>query len=94
MEPSCTNLSLPRFASNRNGFEVPGHRKSDPSGLVRTTDSWAIVTAVKAGWLNVTLANYRNTDALDGVLGAARNTLLCPQCVPGPCDSLMIARRQ
>jgi hypothetical protein len=40
------------------------------------------VTAVKAGWLNVTLANHRNTDALDGVLGTARNTLLCPRCVP------------
>jgi hypothetical protein len=26
----------------------------------------------------------RNTDALDGVLGASRNTLLCPRCVPGP----------
>ena len=38
---------------------------------------------MKAGWLNVTLTNYRNTDALDGVLGAARNTLLCPRCVPG-----------
>ena len=22
MEPSCTNLSLPRFASNRHGFEL------------------------------------------------------------------------
>jgi hypothetical protein len=41
------------------------------------------VTAVKAGWLNVTLTNYRNTDALDGVLGAVGNTLLCPRCVPG-----------
>ena len=40
------------------------------------------VSAVKAGWLNVTLRNHRNTDALDGVLGAARNTLLCPRCVP------------
>ena len=30
-------------------------------------------------WLNVTLTNYRNTDALDGVLGTARNTLLCPR---------------
>ena len=38
---------------------------------------------MKAGALNVTRANYRNTDALDGVLGAARNTLLCPRCVPG-----------
>ena len=38
---------------------------------------------MKAGALNVTLINYRNTDALDGVLGAARNTLLCPRCVPG-----------
>jgi hypothetical protein len=25
MEPSCTNLSLPRFASNRHGFEVPAN---------------------------------------------------------------------
>src|SRR6266851_9295387 len=41
------------------------------------------VPAVKAGWLNVTLTHYRNTGALDGVLGAARNTLLCPRCVPG-----------
>jgi len=41
------------------------------------------VTAVKAGALNVTLTNHRNTDALDGVLGAAGNTLLCPRCVPG-----------
>jgi hypothetical protein len=39
-------------------------------------------TAVKAGALNVTLTNYRNTDAPDGVLGAA-NTLLCPRCLPG-----------
>jgi len=23
MEPSCKNLSLPRFASNRHGFELP-----------------------------------------------------------------------
>jgi hypothetical protein len=38
---------------------------------------------VKAGWLNVTLTNNRNTDALDGVLGAVGNTLLCPRCVPG-----------
>ena len=30
-----------------------------------------------AGWLNVTLTTYRNTDALDGVLGAVGNTLLC-----------------
>lgn len=27
MEPSCTNLSLPRFASIRHGFEVPAHLK-------------------------------------------------------------------
>src|SRR6202049_2020371 len=25
MEPSCTNLSLPRFASIRHGFEVPAN---------------------------------------------------------------------
>jgi hypothetical protein len=25
MEPSCTNLSLPRFASIRHGFAVPAH---------------------------------------------------------------------
>jgi hypothetical protein len=25
MEPSCKNLSLPRFASIRHGFEVPAH---------------------------------------------------------------------
>jgi hypothetical protein len=36
----------------------------------------------KIGW-HVTLENYRNTDALDGVLGAVGNTLLCPRCVPG-----------
>ena len=40
------------------------------------------VTASMGRWLNVTLTNYRNTDALDGVLGAERNTLLCPRCVP------------
>ena len=33
---------------------------------------------MKAGWLNVTLTNYRNADALDGVLGAARNTDVSP----------------
>jgi hypothetical protein len=37
------------------------------------------VSAVKAGWLNVTPTNNRNTDALDGVLRAARNTSLCPR---------------
>jgi hypothetical protein len=26
MEPSCTNLSLPRFASNRHGFELAIHQ--------------------------------------------------------------------
>jgi hypothetical protein len=25
MEPSCTNLSLPRFASIRHGFELPAN---------------------------------------------------------------------
>lgn len=39
--------------------------------------------AVKAGWLNGTLTNHRNADALDGVLGTARNKLMCPRCVPG-----------
>lgn len=39
------------------------------------------VTVVKAGWLNATLTN--NANAVHGVLGAARNTLLCPRCVPG-----------
>lgn len=33
---------------------------------------------MKAGWLKGSLTNYRNTDALDAVLGTARNTLMCP----------------
>jgi hypothetical protein len=39
-----------------------GWRKAEDVGAHR-------VTAVKAGWLKITLINYRNTDALDGVLG-------------------------
>jgi hypothetical protein len=41
------------------------------------------VIAVKAGGQTETVRNYRNTGALDGVLRAARNNLLCPRCVPG-----------
>src|SRR4051794_33118386 len=76
MEPCSTNLSLPRFAliSTRIVASCGGNRNSE---------SVSRVTAVKAGRLNVTLTNYRNTDALDGVLGARRNILLCPRCVPG-----------
>ena len=37
MEPSCTNLSLPRFASNRHGFELQ-YTRSDFAGLVSTPD--------------------------------------------------------
>jgi hypothetical protein len=35
---------------------------------------------VKAGWLNLTLTNYRNADALDGVLGTARNIFFVTRC--------------
>ena len=42
---------------------------------------------MKAGALNVTLINYRNTDALDRVPGAARNTLLCPRMCPRSFDA-------
>jgi hypothetical protein len=37
MEPSRENLSLPRFASNRHGFELAVDQ-SDFNGLVSTTD--------------------------------------------------------
>ena len=52
------------------GCEETARKRSVPHGFAR-------VTAVKAGWLNVTLTNHRDADALDGVLGAVRNTLLC-----------------
>jgi hypothetical protein len=38
MEPSCTNLSLPRFASNRHGFESAIQQGQISNGLVSTTD--------------------------------------------------------
>jgi hypothetical protein len=41
------------------------------------------IIALKAGALNVTPINYRSTDALDGVLGIGRNTLLCPDVSRG-----------
>jgi len=40
------------------------------------------IPSVKAGGQTGTVRNYRNTDALDGVLGAPRNNLMCPRCVP------------
>src|SRR5271154_359976 len=33
MEPSCTNLSLPRFASIRHSFDVPADLESDPGSF-------------------------------------------------------------
>jgi hypothetical protein len=38
MEPSCTNLSLPRFASIRHGFEVV-LRKNSVQGYAATFSS-------------------------------------------------------
>ena len=35
---------------------------------------------MKAGWLNVTVTNYRSTDALDGVLVGEQQE--APYCVP------------
>jgi hypothetical protein len=46
MEPSCTNLSLPRFASNRDGFELAlcqarfQRTRFDP--LIPTTQATAV----------------------------------------------------
>jgi len=57
MEPSRKNLSLPRFASIRHGFEVPAHLNRNPSGLVRQPIAGRFALGVKAGWLNVTLTN-------------------------------------
>ena len=53
------------------------------AGLVRSHLS---TLSLRFDMVNVTLTNYRNADALDGVLGAVGNTLLCPRCVPETFD--------
>ena len=49
-----------------------------------------MATAVKAGWLNVTLTNYRNTDALDGVLGAVTSRRYFLLLGPKECEHVCV----
>jgi len=43
-----------------------------------------VAIAFQVGWLTKRNSNKpQDRDALDGVLGGARNTLLCPRCAPG-----------
>jgi hypothetical protein len=49
--------------------------------LASRRDSTRVI-AVKAGWLNVTLTNHRNTDALDGVLRTSKKHLCVPDVSP------------
>jgi hypothetical protein len=40
-----------------------------------------VAIAFQVGWLNVTLTNHRNTDALDGVLrGSKKHFIVSPMC--------------
>ena len=47
MEPNCTNLSLPRFASIRHSFDVPADLESNPAG---SFDNWFLGNQCHIKW--------------------------------------------
>jgi hypothetical protein len=71
-------------ASRRaRGWRVRPEMRGTGSKAIRSPRTWTHFTSVKAGWLNITLTNYRNTDA-PGRCGSSKKHLIASPMCPRP----------
>jgi len=71
-------------ASRRaRGWRVRMEMRGTGSKAIRSPRTWTHFTSVKAGWLNITLTNYRNTDA-PGRSGSSKKHLIASPMCPRP----------